>query len=176
MAGIYSRTKYDLCDIDNVISISTNMGKYATSDVQLATNGLCVSNIQPFKTNKGRVNTQDTVNGAVLTDIESHLWNIDMPMSNCSEARTLPEKLKKGEDLAGGIVGAESCGEQFNSAYTRLDMPANMYRAANFNRFDFPIIPPEHFVFQGITGTEQVGNNRDGVNTRLQAKDRFKRA
>jgi hypothetical protein len=176
MAGIYSRTKYDLCDIDNVVSISTGVGNYTTSDVQIANAGLCVSNIQPFKSKAARVNALDAKNGAVLTDIESHLWNIDMPMSNCSAERTLPEKLKKGNVLTGGLLKNEACGEQIVSAYTKLDIPSNIYREMTTHRFDYPIIPPEHFVYTGITGTEQVDNNRSGVNTRLQAKDYFRKS
>ena len=175
MAGIYSRTKYDLCDIDNIVNISTNVGKYSTSDAQITSSPLWVNNIQPYQTRVGRVNVKDQQNSQVLTDIESHLWNIDIPLSNCGEERTLPERISKGNTLKGTLAENDTCSEQMKTQYSRFDVPANLFRDVTFHRFDYPIIPPEHFVYYGMEGTEQVNNNRSGTNTRLQAKDSFAR-
>jgi hypothetical protein len=40
-------------------------------------------------------------------------------------------------------------------------------------RFDYPIRDPRSFVYYGFgaPGSDQVGSNRFGINTRLQAKD-----
>lgn len=174
MAGIHSRSKYDECDIENILSISMNVGNYATSTDQLIESQACINNVLPMSTRVGRVSTLDQTNAMSLTDIESHLRNIDMPASNCSVDRTMDAKTMKANKLIEGLSRPESCAVQMTTANTRLDIPATMYREATFNRFDFPIIPPSHFVYNGITGTEQVDNNRSGVNTRLQAKDNFR--
>ena len=174
MAGINSRPKFDTCDIDNILAITMNAGKYTLSEDQVSQNPYCISNVQPIGTRVGRVSALDQKNSGALVDIESHLHNIDTPLSNCSLNRTMADKQRKGEELSSGIDGGLCPAEHIQTIYSKLDIPSNTFRSATSHRFDFPIIHPAEFVFYGINGTEQVLNNRDGVNTRLQAKDRFR--
>lgn len=174
MAGINSRRKFDNCDIDNIIAITMKPGKYTVSEDQLQQNPLCVNNVLPMSSRIGRVSALDQRNSGALVDIESHLHNIDVPLSHCSNNRTLPERITKGQELAAAVEGGVCGIEEVRTAYSRLDIPSNIYRESTTHRFDFPLISPSEFVYFGIEGTEQVGNNRNGINTRLQAKDMFK--
>ena len=174
MAGINSRPRFDTCDIDNILNITLNPGKYALSEDQISATPFCLNNIQKTSSRSGRVSALDNRNAAVLVDIESHLQNLDTPLSNCSLNRTLDDKTQKAQQLYNGLDVGLCSANQLKTEYTKLDIPSNMFREATSHRFDFPIIPPSDFTYFGINGTEQVNNHRDGMNTRLQAKDRFR--
>lgn len=174
MAGINSRPKFDTCDIDNILAITTNPGKYTLSEDQIMATPYCINNIQKGQTRGGRVSALDNKNAPVLVDIESHLYNLDTPLSNCSTLRTIDEKNMRAQQLYNGLDLGVCAAEQLKTSYSKLDIDSNIFRSATSHRFDFPIIPPSDFTYFGMEGTEQIGNNRDGVNTRLQAKDRFR--
>ena len=174
MAGINSRQKFDTCDIDNILSISMNPGKYSVSQDQIAQLPMCVNNTQRINTRIGRVSALDNQNSGTLVDIESHLFNLDTPLSNCSLNRTLNDKNITGNKLVNNLELGTCSVEQLQTIYSKLDIPSYLPREATTHRFDFPIIPPSDFTYFGIEGTEQSGNNRDGINTRLKAKDNFR--
>lgn len=172
MAGINSRTRFDTCDIDNILNITVNPGKYALSQDQISSNPFCVNNIIRGKNRTGRVSALDNKNASALVDIESQLQNLDVPYSQCFD--TLDERNKKAQQVYNTMDMGVCAAEQLKTEYTKLDIPSNQFRSATSHRFDFPIIPPSDFTYFGIGGTEQVDNLRDGVNTRLQAKDKFR--
>lgn len=172
MAGINSRPRFDTCDIPNILAITENPGKYILDESQISQSPYCINNIQGLSTRSGRVSALDHKNAASLIDIESHLYNLDTPLSNCYQ--TIDNKNTKAQLLASGLDTGVCNAEQLKTIYSKLDIDTTLYREATLHRFDFPIIPPTDFIYYGIEGTEQVGSNRDGVNTRLQAKDKFR--
>jgi hypothetical protein len=174
MSGINSRPRFDTCDIDNILAITVNPGKYTLSEDQISQQPFCINNTQRMSSRVGRVSALDHKNASSLVDIESHLHNLDTTLSNCSLNRTLDEKNQRAQALYNTLDMGVCAAEQLKTIYSKLDIDSNMFREATSHRFDFPIIPPSDFTYFGIDGTEQIGNNRDGINTRLQAKDRIR--
>ena len=174
MAGINSRPKFDTCDIDNILAITTKAGNYSVSLDQIGGIPYCPANVQPMQSRGARMSLLDTKNASTLVDIESHLQQIDTPLSNCSLLRTLDEKNQRAQELYNTLDMGVCAAEQIKTIYSKLDIDSNIYRSMTSHRFDFPIIPPSDFTYFGIPGTDTMDNNRQGVNTRLQAKDRFR--
>lgn len=174
MSGIYSRSKYDECDYQNLKKISESVGAYSTSSDQVSGNRLCISGINPSNSRVGYISPNEFQNASLLTDMESHLKNIDIPLSNCMNGQVLSVRNERAKDIAKNfMVSNVVCNDMLNPKNTRLDLPAIGLREATTSRFDFPIIPPSSWFYNGVTGTKQVGNNRFGINSRLDAKDNF---
>ena len=69
-------------------------------------------------------------------------------------------------------VNYTQCGKTQDFRYSRLEIPVNNFRSVEINRYGFPIIDPKEFVYYGTPNTDQINNQRFGVNTQLQAKDK----
>lgn len=170
MSGISSRKIYDQCYQSNRINQETASGTYKVNTSQInqaaciGANG--VNNYRGFWFGLNEIN-----NINVLSDVESHLKNIDIPDSRCLEGRTLIEKNNNALKLVGTFKNvSETCNRQLESSNTRLEVPVTDVKMMTQSRYDFPIIDPRAFVYMGIT-SEQSGSNRFGINSRLQAKD-----
>jgi hypothetical protein len=169
MAGYYSKKKYDCCDQRNIIDIETGPGTYKTLPIQTKHEFCNLYNTAPNVSNIWQANTPSNLN--YIVDIESHLKNLDIPDSKCLERRTLIDKGKHANELLNKInVNQEMCNRVLEPNYSRYDIPTYIYKEKPQTRIEFPIIDPRVYVYNGITN-EQNGNNRFGVNTRLQVKD-----
>jgi hypothetical protein len=210
MAGIYSRKLYDECYNTEFINQQVNPCRYRTLD-EFAENKLPCNAINGPRTNKirgtGELGKIDDVNNftnyinsnnGFRTEIESQLYNLDIPDSRCITMNTLEEKNQRINDYIKKLnvdVKYNECNQKQdetyslleeqkldnnNYNYTRLNHPVNNLRSVFINRFNFPIIDPQEFIYNGYDGSavlvendniNQNGNERFGQNTQLRAKD-----
>jgi hypothetical protein len=107
------------------------------------------------------------------TDIESQLQNIDVPDSRCITLKTMKEKNERLARISKTKkINYKTCDKDQDYIYSRLDIPVNNYRSVYVpQQWGFPIIDPKEWVFSGIANTNQIGNERYGINTQLKAKD-----
>jgi hypothetical protein len=106
-----------------------------------------------------------------LVDLESHLKNLDLPLSQQIDGRTIPERNEISDKISEKIVKEDCPDEEFMDINTRLESPPIFIREATITRFDYPIVPHTSYFYDGYEDSLQKGNNRSGVNTRLMAKD-----
>lgn len=173
MSGIFSRKIYDDCYQSNRLNQGIAPGSYKVNSTQIqnqsciASNGMSNSRGMWYGPNESSFVTS-------LSDIESHLKNLDLPDSRCVEGRTVAEKNAYANYLSKSITTKTgTCSRNLEPSNTRLEGSVLDVKMAPQSRFDFPIRDPRSYVYYGFQtkGSEQVGTNRFGVNTRLQAKD-----
>ena len=99
-----------------------------------------------------------------------------MTTSRSMNYRTLNDKNNKMSEFIKSkqLNIYNECNDLLNINDTRLDKDIRELKSVNINRFEYPIIDPLNFVFNGIPKTEQIDNDRNGINSRLKAKDNFK--
>ena len=168
MSGYYSKKKYDCCDQQNIVNIETGPGTYKTLPIQIKHEQCNLYNTAPNISNIWQANTTSNLN--YIVDIESHLKNLDIPDAKCLDKRTILDKDKHAHELLNKInVDTNECNRVLEPNYTRLEIPTFIYKEKPQTRVEFPIIDPRFYVYEGLP--DQYGNDRFGVNTRLQAKD-----
>ena len=99
MAGISSRLRYDNCEYQNRLSITEGTGKYKISTDIISQNKLCTPTSRPANSKVGYASPNEYNNINILTDIESHLKNLDVSLNDCNEGNTLEERGLKGKDI-----------------------------------------------------------------------------
>lgn len=173
MVGIFNKKIYDEKYNEEFIKQQTKPGLYVLDKNYTESNNKCVSNFGP-RQNKNRSNTEIPYNDIkVRSEIENYLHNLDIPDSRCISLHSLEEKNKRLEEFIKKNKPKKNieCSTFLDEIYSRLDKPVLDSRSKNFNRYEFPIINPSYTTYYGISNTEQINNNRFGVNSRLQAKD-----
>ena len=173
MSGYNTRKIYDNCYSVEFIDQQVNPSKYRTLVEFAEVNGKCYSLNGP-RANKARSTGElGNTTKAYRTDIESQLYNLDVPDSRCITLNTMKEKNERLKRIANEQkVNYTQCNKKQDFNYSRLEIPVNNFRSVEINRFGFPIIDPKEFVYYGTPNTEQIGNQRFGINTQLQAKDK----
>ncbi len=173
MSGIFSRKIYDDCYQSNRLNQGVAPGLYKVNSTQL-NNASCIAANGMSNSRGIWYGPNEVANITALSDIESHLKNLDLPDSRCVEGRTVAEKNAYANYLSKNIKpNGTMCSRNLEPTNTRLEGSVLDVKMAPQTRFDYPIRDPRSFVFYGFgaPGSEQVGSNRFGVNTRLQAKD-----
>jgi hypothetical protein len=171
MSGIFARKLYDDCYQSNRINQGTAPGSYKVNQSQISnSNCQTVNGIYPYK--GVWYSPNEFKNIQALSDIESHLRNLDIPDSRCLEGRSMNEKNAYAKSLSQSMTGqvTATCPRPLESTNSRLDTAVSDVKMMTQTRYDFPIIDPRAYVYMGIND-EQSGSNRFGVNSRLQAKD-----
>lgn len=174
MSGHYSRKIYDNCYSHEFINQQINPCNYRTYEPYAENKQKCHSLNGP-RANKSRA-TGELGNNKIgfRTEIESQLYNLDIPDSRCVTTRTMREK---NERLANVLktkkVKYTECNTNQDIIYSRLDRDVNEFRSVYINRFGFPIIDPKENVYYGFSKDGQSGNQRWGVNTQLADKDKI---
>jgi hypothetical protein len=173
MSGHYSRKIYDNCYSLEFIDQQVNPCKYRTYEPYAENKEKCHALNGP-RSNKTRATGElGNTNIGFRTELESQLYNLDVPDSRCITMRTMKEKNERLAKVAQSQkVNYSDCDSKQDTIYSRLDMPVNDFRSVYINRFGYPIIDPKEFVYYGTPKTEQVENQRWGVNTQLAAKDK----
>jgi len=173
MSGFNSRKIYDQCYTLEFIDQQVNPCKYRVYEPYAERIDKCHSLNGP-RANKSR-STGELGNTDITfrTEIESQLQNLDVPDSRCVTLKTMKEKNERMNKVyKGRKINYELCGKEQDTLYSRLDIPVNNYRSIYIpNQYSFPIIDPREFVYFGAKNTEQIGNERFGINTQLRAKD-----
>ena len=174
MSGHFSRKIYDNCYSIEFIDQQVNPAKYKT-DPNFGENNVPCHSLSGPRANARRTTGElGTSNREYRTDIESQLFNLDIPDSRCITLNTMREKNERLAKYAKALkVNYSDCNKKQDFRYSRLDIPVNDFRSIQINRYGFPIIDPKEFVYYGTSNTDQVGNQRFGVNTQLQAKDKI---
>ena len=171
MSGIYSRKIYDQCFQNEIQEASVGTGNYMLHPDQNSNEPcLAANNIVGQKDNWfNPYNIHDVGN---MVNIESHLKRMDLADSRCSQGRTLAEMNAYGDHLKKKLKPhvKKDCNRQMQSSFTRMEDPAMEVRSMTTSRFDFPIEDPRGNVYYGMT-SDQEGDNRFGMNTRLEARD-----
>jgi hypothetical protein len=171
MSGISSRKIYDDCYQNNRLNQGTAPGSYKVNPTQVQ-NSLCLAANGMNNSHGMWYGPEEQINIKSLSDIESHLKNLDLPDSRCLEGRTMVEKNLYANYLSKSMKSNKTmCSRNLEQGNTRLEGSVSDVKMMNQSRFDFPIQDPRSSVYFGITGTEQTDSNRFGINTRLQAKD-----
>lgn len=172
MSGIYSRKNYDDCYYPILKTMTEASINHQISDERIQ-NNYCINNNLPINSRTAFMSSLDYKNIENLVDLESHLKNLDLPLSQQINGRTISERNVILNNISDKIIKAECKDEEFTDISTRLENPPIFIREATITRFDFPIVPHTSYVYDGYDNTLQTGNNRSGVNTRLMAKDSF---
>ena len=173
MSGIFSRKIYDDCYQSNRLNQGTAPGSYKVNSTQVQ-NTSCIASNSMNNTRGIWYGPNEIQYITALSDIESHLKNLDLPDSRCVEGRTVTEKNAYANYLSKSIKPINGvCSRNLESNNSRLESSVLDIKMAPQTRFDFPIRDPRSFVYFGFesANSEQVGSNRSGINTRLQAKD-----
>ena len=172
MAGYNSRKIYDECYNYEFINQQVNPCKYNLLP-SYGENNIKCNTLNGPRANKTRSTCElGDSNIGYRIDIESQLFNLDVPDSRCITEHNMEEKnIRLNNKSNSKKINYSECNKNQDTIYSRLDIPVNNYRSAYINRFDFPIINPNEFVYYGTQNTEQVNSQRFGVNTQLQAKD-----
>lgn len=171
MSGYNSRKIYDACYESEFINQQVKPAKYNTFS------GYGENDVQCTSLNGPRANQQRNTGELGLTtreyrtDIESQLKNLDIPDSRCITINTMKEKNKRLKKYINKNIKYSNCNNKQNYNYTRLNNPVHELRSVEINRFEFPIIDPIEFTYYGTVGSDQIGNERFGINTQLRAKD-----
>lgn len=188
MTGYYSRSLYDKCNNEESLTISAGPGNWTLSTAQ-QNDQLCFSGNGPRNTRTG--------NSSVLPieypnaiDIESALKGLDIPLSRCMSSNTLQERdasMNKMYNDAKKRIAGQNCNDKvvafpllktsannfLDMNHTRLEEPSRIAEKS-FNRYGFPIIDPNEWIFHGFTGQQfnstTEGNVRDGRSTRYDDK------
>ena len=170
MSGVFSRKIYDDCYQNNRLNQGTAPGSYKVNNDQKQNQPCIVAN--GMNNSKGIwYGPNEIANVTALSDIESHLKNLDLPDSRCLEGRTLIEKNAHAKELSNNIKGTSTCSKFLDIGHTRLENPVSDVKMMTQTRFDFPIQDPREWIYYGFNGSEQVNSNRFGINTRLEAKN-----
>jgi len=173
MSGIFSRKIYDDCYQSNRLNQGTAPGLYKVDSAQV-NNASCVAANGMNNLRSIWYGPNEVQNITALSDIESHLKNLDLPDSRCLEGKTVSEKNAYANYLSKNMKTNKTlCSRNLEPSNTRLEGSVLDVKMAPQTRFDYPIRDPRSFVYFGFTnpGSEQVGSNRFGINTRIQAKD-----
>jgi len=176
MSGIVSRTKYDNEYFNEFVNQQTNEGNYRINNVYSENNNRCYSLFGPRQNNNNTNSEISSYNVSDRREIESYLRNLDMPTSRSMNYRTLNDKNDKLNDLLKSkqLNTFNECNNFLDINNTRLDNDLRDFKSVNIDRYEYPIIQPLNYVFNGFSNTEQVNNDRNGVNSRLRAKDSYK--
>lgn len=176
MSGFNTRTRYDNDFYNEFVNQQTNEGNYRLDPTYSENNLRCHSLYGP-RQNNNKANTEvSSYNLLDRREVESYLRNLDMPNSRSMNFRTLNDKNNKlSEMLKNKQLNVNiQCDNYLDNNNTRLDNNILDLKSVNINRYEYPIVDPQSYVFNGIPNTEQVNNDRNGVNSRLRAKDDFK--
>ena len=177
MSSHFGRLTYDQCYIDEETKQSTMPGDYKLYHGQSNHDNVCHSLNGP-RNDRMRNSSENSKNTlADRTEMESMLSNRDLPASKCSKGRTVADKRKA---LARNLQHHVVCDDYLNSQHSRLNEPIDNFRGLSTIdlQLDFPIIEPQNNVFYGHNETvlpKQDMNSRFGNNTRLEAKDTYKK-
>jgi hypothetical protein len=174
MSGHYSKKIYDNCYSIEFIDQQVNPCKYRTYEPYAENKEKCHALNGP-RSNKSRGTGElGNTNIGFRTEIESQLLNLDIPDSRCITMKTMKDKNERLEKVAKSQkVNYTECDSKQDTFYSRLDIPVNDFRSIYINRFEYPIIDPKEFTYYGSSNTDQVDNQRWGVNTQLVAKDKI---
>jgi hypothetical protein len=174
MASHFSRKIYDNCYSIEFIDQQVNPCKYRTYEPYAENKEKCHTLNGPRANKLRSTGELGNTDISYRTDIESQLFNLDVPDSRCITLKTMKEKNERLAKIAESQeVSYVDCKKNQDIIYSRLDIPVNDYRSVYINRFDFPIIDPKEFVYYGSSGTDQINNQRWGENTQLAAKDKI---
>jgi hypothetical protein len=172
MSGIYSRQNYDDCYYPMLKQMSEGGVNHKISSERIH-NNYCINNNLPMNSRAAFMSNLDYKNINSLVDLESHLKNLDLPLSQQIDGRTIPERNVLLNKISEKIIKQDCTDQEFTDINTRLDSPPIFIREATITRFDYPIVPHTSYFYDGYENSLQKGNNRSGVNTRLMAKDSY---
>jgi hypothetical protein len=170
MSGIYTRKKYDDSYYPMVKNMTEGNGQHVISSERIY-NNYCINNNVPINSRTAFMSNMDYKNMDHLIDLESHLKNLDIPLSNQIEGRTINERNEISNKISKNIIKNNCNDNDYLDINTRLENPPILVRGITTSRFDYPIVPHTSYYYDGYKNTLQTGNNRSGINTRLIAKD-----
>lgn len=173
MAAHFSRKLYDDCYTDEKTKMSIGGIQYQMFPGGYENRDRCLPNHGPRPSMRGAVRTGEL---PFRTAMESYLHNLDIPDSRCMPQNLLVEKRKRIKTFLETNkqyqTPALACTyNNLDENPTRMTADNDAVRTFQYPRFEFPMFENSKMVFYGIGGSEQVFNNRHGVNTRIQLKD-----
>lgn len=169
MSGEFTRHRYDLYENETAVRDSTKPGLLTLSTIQQLDDACYAPNgprsTRLFNSNYNAVNYSNAI------DMESNLLGIGFPLSRISENNSLIEKDAKLNEIYNKSAKKTSvqCNDYLDYKYSRLE-PQSKVVELSFNRFEYPIINPLEFVYNGFSDNNTIGNNRDGSSTRYNTK------
>ena len=172
MSGIYSRQNYDDCYYPILKKMTEGSIDHNINDDKIY-NNFCINHNVPTNSKTAFMSSLDYKNMENLIDLESHLKNLDLPLSHQIDGRTILERNEISKKFSDKLIKKDCCNEEFADLNTRLEDPPIFIRESTITRFDYPIVPHTSYLYNGFENTLQTGNSRSGVNTRLMAKDSF---
>ena len=170
MSGYFSRPMYDNCYTEESLNSSIKPGLLVFNTIQ-EPEANCFSKNGPRNTRKLNSSELD-INYKNAIDIESSLKGLDVPLSRCFDNNTLLEKDKRLKQVYDSLdkKKVSTCNDFLDNTHTRLNTQINVNELP-YNRYDFPIIDPREFVFYGFDDNNTIGNDRQGMSSRIQVKN-----
>lgn len=169
MNGIASNILYDDCYSKEQCKQQQRPGLYRIEPLFGHNISRCYS---PFGTRNNKARNSGEIildDPGLKVDLESSLRGIDSTTSKCIDGNTLQDKNRQLQSF-GYMNQFNNCPSFMDTTYSRLGYEE--VREKSINRFSYPIVDPKQTVYYGINCMEdQCGNNRFGLNTRLQIKD-----
>lgn len=169
--SVYSRKLYDHCDLVEQDRMSKMPGNYRLSKQPVSqkrrsaplTGGLA---------NDSYFNPETKEYVGSFVELDSHLRGIDVIQSRCTKGRTLNDLNARAKTIRDKLPQINGLADsRLMSSYTRMEQPAIDLRSATISRFDFPITDPRKQVYYGTPGTNQMGDLRGGINSRMDVRD-----
>ena len=121
MSGIFSRKIYDHCYQDNRLNQGTGAGSYKVNPTQTQ-NTLCLAANGMNNYHGMWYGPEEQLNIDALSDIESHLKNLDLPDSRCLEGKTMIDKNNYAKILSRNMKSTKvMCSRSNEPSNTRLD-------------------------------------------------------
>jgi hypothetical protein len=177
MSGIFARRNYDTCFQSEIIDQTTKPGTIALEPTVARSEKSCYSKNYPHSNRVRNSGDLNIVNYADAIHIENYLLNLDLPNSKCLSVEALTEKnkiLEKEAIKLKNIYNVQDCDvDLVSTRYTRLTNNINEIKEKAFNRYEYPLLNPLDFVYYGIDSTNQLGNSRSGISTRIDVKDKL---
>lgn len=177
MSGYNSRINFDKNYYNEFVNQQTNVGEYRLNKIYAENDNKCYSLNGP-RQNNYKANTEVlSYNLMDRKEIENYLRNLDVYNSKYNNSNTLANKKNKLDKLLDNknINNYFECDKILNYNYTRLNNDILDNKSVNINRFEYPIIEPSKYVYYGVKNTDQKDNERNGINSRLKAKDNYKK-
>ena len=172
MSSYFGRSRYDnYCTYEDA-AISVKPGEIILNTVQ-EPDFKCNSENGPRNT-RIMNSTELDFNYPSAIDLENTLIGLDIPTSRNVNKYDIYNRENKIATFFNTTKkrNIEECNNFLDFNYTRLNNYSNINELP-YNRFEYPIINPIEYVYNGFNNGNTIGNNRQGMSTRIEVKNKL---
>ena len=172
MSSYFSRSRYDNYFTVEDANISVKPGEITLNTIQEPT-FKCKSNNGPRNT-RVRNSTELDFNYLSVIELENTLLGLNLPTSRNINENDLNNRENRISTFynTNNKRNIPECDTFLDFNYTRLNNSSNI-NELSYNRYEYPIINPIEYVYNGFDIGNTTGNNRQGTSTRIEVKDKL---